>query len=134
MAWKNEGLVLPKVTASAIGQYVCVQNDTTTDSQVFVAGSCNVDAIGVSQASVPTYGLSIGVQVDKVAKILVAASVGAGARVMVASANGGIGPAIYPAAAPSGAAAGRVFSIGVIQEARNAGEYATVNIDPREIV
>lgn len=134
MAWKNEGMVLPKITASAIGQYVVVTADTTTDNQVFVAGSANVDGIGVSQASVPTYGLAIGVQVEKVSKILVVASVGAGARVSVASANGGIGPAVYPAAAPSGAAAAKSYSIGVIQEARLPGEYGSVFIDPRELV
>ena len=134
MAWKNEGLILPKIAASAIGQYVCVQNDTTTDSQVIVAGSSNVDVTGVSQASVPTYGMSIGIQVEKVSKVLVAASVGAGVRVMVASANGGVGPAAFPAAAPSGSAGARAYSVGIIQEARGAGEYGSVHIDPRELV
>lgn len=138
MAWKNEGQVLPKITASAIAQYVVVQGDATTDEQVFVAGTCNVIPVGVSQASVPTYGLSIGVQVDKVAKVLVVASVGANALVMVASSNGGIGPASWPAAAPSGGAtagaAGRAYAIGIIQSARAAGEYGSVFLDPREIV
>lgn len=132
MAWKNEGLVLPKIAASNIAQYVCVKNDTVND-QVIVAGANSDDVIGVSQASVPTYGMALGVQVDKVAKVLVAASVGAGARVSVASTNGGIGPVAAPAS--SGVPVGTpVYSLGVIQEARAAGEYGSVFIDPRQIV
>jgi hypothetical protein len=133
MAWKNEGFVLPKIAASAIAQCVCVKGDTTTDNQVFVAGANTDDVIGVTIATVPTYGLSVGVQVEGVAKVLVAASVGAGVRVSVASSNGAIGPVAAPASSgvPVGAP---VYSLGVIQEARGAGEYGSVFIDPREIV
>lgn len=131
MAWKNEGTLLPKIAASALAQCICVTLDTVND-QVYTAASNNIDAIGVTVATVPTYGYSAAVQVDKVAKVLVAASVGPG-RVSVASSNGAIGPVAAPAS--SGVPVGTpVYSIGYINEARAAGEYASVFIDPREIV
>lgn len=132
MAWKNEQTVLPKIAASALAQYICVKNDTV-DDQVFTAGANTDDVIGVSLATVATYGYSAGIQVEGVAKVLVCASVGAGARVSIGSSNGAIGPVAAPASSgvPVGAP---VYSLGVIQEARAAGEYGSVFLDPREVV
>lgn len=135
MAWNNVRRSQGAIAASALAQYVVVTPDTSTDNQVFTAGSANVDAIGVVfQATVPTYGYAVNVAIEGEVKCYVAASVGAGARVSVASANGAIGPAVYPAAAPSGAAAGRLYSIGRIIDAAAAGDLATIVLDPREIV
>ena len=139
MSWQNVKQTLPKIAASAIAQYVVVANDPTTDSQVLTAGSVGQDQIGVSLATVPTYGYSIPIAVEGVTKILVAASVGAGARVAVASTNGAIGPiaasgVLASGVGPSGTMQPTRYSIGVIQEARAAGEYGSVFIDPREII
>lgn len=133
MSWQNVKLTLPKIAASAIGMYVPVVGDATVDGQVVAAATVSQDTIGVSLATVPTYGYGIPIAVEGVTKMLVAASVGANARVGVASTNGGIGPVTATGAAPSGATA-RIYSIGITQEARAAGEYASVFIDPREIV
>lgn len=139
MSWQNVKNTLPKIAASALAQYVVVQGDTTTDEQVYTAGSNNVDLIGVSLASVPTYGYAAAIAVEGVVKILVAASVGANARVTVASSNGAIGPISASGVLPSGVGpSGNEqlprYSIGVTQSARAAGEYASVFLDPREII
>lgn len=135
MAWNNVVRSLDAIAASALAQYVCVTFDSSTDNQVFTAGSANVDAIGVVyQATVPTYGYAVNIAMEGFVKCYVAASVGAGARVSVASANGAIGPVVYPAAAPSGAAGARSYSIGRILAAAAAGDLATIELDPREVV
>lgn len=138
MSWQNVKLTLPKVAASAIGMYVVVANDQTTDGQVIPAGSAGQDAVGVSLASVPTYGYGIPVAVEGVVKVLVAASIGAGARAKVASTNGAIGPVVgsglATALGSALGAAGAVYSIGWVHEARAAGEYASLFIDPREVI
>lgn len=138
MSWKNEKLILPKIAASAIAQYVVVTNDLTTDEQVITAGSSNVEAIGITNATVPTWALAAGVVVEGVTKVLVVASTGAGARVGVASSNGGVGPVIgsgmATALGSALGAAGARYAIGTLQEARAAGEFGSVHLDPRQVV
>lgn len=138
MSWQNVKQTLPQIAASAVGMYVVVKKDATTDSQVVTAGSQNDDAIGISLATVPTYGYAIPVAVEGVTKVLVIASSGAGARMSVGSTNGGVIPVIASGLATGlGSALGAQgirYSVGVLQEARAAGEFGSLFIDPREIV
>lgn len=135
MSWNNVKMTLPKIAASALAQYVVVVPDTTTDSQVFTAADNTVLPVGVALATVPTYGYEAGIAVEGVVKVLVAASIGAGALAHVASSNGAIGP-IAASGVVASTAAGQAarFAVGVVQEARAAGEYASLFISPREII
>lgn len=138
MSWSRVTETSPKVAASAIAQYVVVSGDTAVDSQAFTAGSVGQDAFGISQATVPTYGYPLDVAVGGYSKVYVAASVGANSRVAVASTNGAVGPIVgsglATALGSALGAAGARYSIGVIQEARAAGEIGTVFIDPRQVI
>lgn len=138
MSFNKVGELIPKIAASAIGQYVALANDLTVDDQVFPAGSVGQEVIGVSIASVPTAAYAVAVAVSGDVKMLVAASIGAGARAAVASTNGAIGPisasGLATALGSALGAGGAKFSIGWVWEARAAGEYATVHIDPRQVI
>lgn len=135
MAWNNVLRSLPKIAASALNQYVCVTNDATTDNQVSVASTPNLDAIGVVyQATVPTYGYAVNIAVEGEVKVYFAASTGAGARVGVASTNGAVGPVNPSGPAPSGAGTARIYSIGFTESPHAAGDLGTVHLDPRQIV
>jgi hypothetical protein len=138
MSWQNVKQTLPGVAASAVAMYAVLKRDLTVDNQYFTAGSVNDDAVGISLATVPTYGYAVPVAVEGVTKVLVIASSGAGARMSVGSTNGGVIPVIPSGLATSIGSAlgvqGLRYSIGVLQEARAAGEYGSLFIDPREIV
>lgn len=135
MAWQNVTRSEPKIAASALNQYVVVTPDTTTDNQVQVASTQNLDAIGVVyQATVPTYGYAVNIAVEGYVKVYFAASTGAGARVGVASTNGAVGPVIPSGPVPSGPATARIYSVGRALEAHAAGDIGVIRLDPREIV
>lgn len=135
MAWINVLRSLPKINASAIGQYLCVTPDTTTDNQVTVASTPNLDCIGVTYtASLATYGYACNVAVEGEVKVWFAASTGAGARVGVASTNGAVGPVNPSGPAPSGAGTARIYSVGFTETAHAAGDLGTIHLDPRQIV
>lgn len=138
MSWARPGNTVPAVAASALAQYVAVAKDFTVDGQVITAGSVGQDVAGVNQASVPSYGLAANVVIEGYSKIIMAASTGAGARVAVASTNGAVGPitgsGLATALGSALGAAGARYSIGVLQEARAAGEIGTILVDPRQVI
>ena len=137
MAFNNVIYEESKIAASAIAQYVVVTPDTTTDNQCFVAGGNTVDAIGVTTATVPTYGYEVPIAVQGWVKCRVAASLGAGARVSVASANGAIGPlaAVGFVGQPSLPIASQIpkYGIGRALNAAAAGDFTTIYLNPREV-
>jgi hypothetical protein len=116
--------------ASALAQYVAVRLDTATDNQALVASSSGFDVLGIVAATAATYGNLVPVTVLGVEKALCVASVGAGARVGVASTNGGLGPIVPTGAAASGAA--RTYAIGRSLMAAAPGTFFSVLIDPEQ--
>lgn len=141
MSHKNEGFTLTKIAASAVPQYVAVTAVVGTgagDNAYCVAASCNVDVLGLSIATVPTYGYEGAVVVGGITKGWVIASAGAGARMMVGSTNGGLIPitasGLATALGSALGAQGLRFAVGILQEARAAGEYGSIHLDPRQIV
>lgn len=138
MSWQNVKQTLPGIAASALAMYAVVKKDVTTDSQYFTAGSALDDQVGISLATVATYGYVFPVAVEGVTKVLVIASAGAGARMTVGSTNGGVIPiaasGLATALGSALGAQGLRFSIGVLQEARAAGEFGSLFIDPRQVI
>lgn len=141
MSHKNEGQTFTGIAASAIPAYVPLTRTVGTgaqDNAVAIAASANQDVVGMSIATVPTYGYEVAVVVSGITKALVIASSGAGARMMVGSVNGGVIPVTASGLATSlGSALGALgarYSIGTLQEARAAGEYGSIAIDPRQLV
>ena len=70
---------------------------------------------------------------DGKAKAVCGASVGAGARVAIASTNGALGPAAAAGGA-GGASLGARYQVGLTLRAYAAGDIMTVLLDPGQIV
>lgn len=119
-------------SASNLGQYLPVKLVTGATGRYFVlCTTTGDDVIGVSQASAATYGTPVPVAKDGITKALFAASCGVGARVAVASTNGGLGPqTLSGVGAGSGPA---VFSVGRAYEPAAAGGIYMVVLDPSEV-
>ena len=124
--------------ASAYLFGVAVMGDPASDEKMLAAGSIGAEGIGISAATVATYGLDSQVVFRGVAKGLVAASLGAWARVGPANASGALGPALASGQlASSGASAGLYparYSVGQALAAGVAGDIIPVLLDPRQIV
>jgi hypothetical protein len=113
------------VAASTVAEHVAVTLDTTA-GQVVLAASCNLKPQGVTDTAA-SQGLSVTViEETSIAKVICAASVGAGAVVGVASTNGAIGPI-------AGASGSTKWSLGESRTAAGAGETFSVYINPRQL-
>lgn len=131
MAYTNHGERLSLKAASAIAQNVPVMflpGGSALDLTVQRAGSVNDIAVGMTIATVASYGDPVAVVVSGEAKAIAGASLGAGALVGVGSTNGILIPQSPSAAATAmelrtivgralvNAAAGDVFTIQVKAE------------------
>lgn len=140
MAYTGDQQTLSLVFASAMGQYLPVfMNLASSRDRVAVpAGTIADDVIGLTRATVGTYGLAETVVVGGFAKAIAAASLGAGARVAVGSTNGKLIP-ITPSGIGTGlgsalGAADIRYMIGRSLEAAAAGAIFTVLLDPGQVV
>lgn len=140
MAHYDHGLVLPFVAGSAVGQGVAVKMPiaSSRNEVVIPAAAVTDDLVGLTIATQATYGYEVAVLVSGVGKARAAASVGAGAKVGVASTNGALGPVLASGTLASfGASAGLQparYVVGRALTAAAAGEYFAVLLDPAEIV
>lgn len=143
MSHKTEGFELPLKAASAIGQYVPVRfvgdphggfGGSALSETVVRTGSWNELALGMTIATVATYGQEVAVQFTQVTKGIAGASLGAGAPVAVGSTNG----ILVPVQATGGAASANLvatkFSVGIALKNAAAGDYFPVLLKPDQIV
>lgn len=134
MAHADHGPAYPFVAASQLKFGVAVKADTTVAEQVLPAASTNDEIVGITIATVPTYGAPVAIVRSGVAKAIAAASTGHMARVGVASTDGSFGPISASAAGASGVAIALRYSMGWALKAAAAGEVFPVLLDPRQIV
>lgn len=122
----HRGEGLPVFAASPINPKTFVRWDTS-DRKVLPLATNSQEPLGAVHATALTgEGLAVH-ETKSIVKAVAAASLGAGADLMVASTNGALGPA---AAGASGVVRWRV---GVSQEAAAAGETFSVYVNPRQI-
>lgn len=140
MAHANNGLVLPFVAASAIGQGVIaamLPPASSANEKVVAAPSQGYLGIpfGITQATQASAGLEVAVIVSGVAKVRAAASIGAGVFVVAASTNGAAGPKVASGVASGVVTASAIqlpqFVVGKSLTAAAAGEFFSclVNVD-----
>jgi hypothetical protein len=136
MAWYDHWNIIPGgVAASAINAYLPVKQNPGVDSGFVAAASVNDDVVGMTIATVPTWGGDLAVVFQGVAKAIAGASLGAGARVGVGSSNGVLVPIPASGVASGGAAVNLRFSIGRAQTgATVAGQVFSVLLQPEQIV
>lgn len=126
MAHYRHENVLPKLAASnAMAAHRPVQ-DTAVKDRVGPVATNNVQVLGVSIATAASAGDPHAVVDRGVVKLLAVASIGAGAEVMVASANGGVGVA----AAASGFTR---WSVGISQTPAAVGDTFSVLLRQRQL-
>lgn len=134
MAHKTEGFTLPLKAASAIAQYVPVTPvpaGSSLSETVYRAGSVNDMPLGMTIATIATYGLEVAVVVNGVVKGVAGASLGAGALVGVGSTNGILIPLVPSAAATAMALR---WAVGVALKNAAAADYFPVLVKPDQIV
>jgi hypothetical protein len=131
VAGENVLFNLNAISASDLAQYVPVKQ-IASDNVFGLAATTTDDIIGVSQASSATYGSPVPVAFYGISKVLCGASIGAGARVGIASTNGAVGPIIPTGAAASGAI--RTYVLGRSLKAAAPGDYLEVVLDPTELI
>lgn len=119
---------LPMVAASAVNADVAVRVAASGNTWSVVACSTSAqEPLGVSMASAPNPGDAVTVQDDgNIPKVTAAASLGAGADVMVGSSNG----ALAPANAPVGSG---VWLLGKSLSPAAAGEKFSLYVRPRQV-
>lgn len=134
MSFENHKHVLSGNAASPIAQYVAVKQNPANNNQFITAATSLDDVIGLSIATSPSALSDCAVLFSGVGKAIALASLGAGAIVAVASANGQLGPI---AASGVASALGNVqlprFSVGRALENAAAGAIFAVALDRREI-
>jgi hypothetical protein len=113
------------LAASTIAEHVAVKLDTT-EGQCVLAASSNVKPFGLTDTAASQGNAVTVIEQTSIAKAVCAASVGPGAIVGVASANGALGPV-------SGASGSTVWSIGESRTNAAAGETFSVYINPRQL-
>jgi hypothetical protein len=139
MAYKGEQEVVTLTVGSLIGAHLPVFLDiaSSRDRVAVPASSVTQDVVGLTIATGASVGNTVGVAVAGFAKAIAAASLGAGARVGIASDNGALGP-IGPsglvAHVGSGGAVAPKFQVGRAIEAAAAGAIFTVYLDPAQIL
>ncbi len=136
MTWKDHGLELPFKAASAIGAFMPVFQPiaSSRDDTVVLAASHNNDVLGLTIATVATYGDPVAVVVTGVAKGVAGASLGAGARVAVGSTNGVLAPLLASGAASGGAAVNARYIVGRAMQAAAAGDIFPVLLGGEQII
>lgn len=140
MADYNHGDVYPFQAASAVGAWVPVFQPlaSSRDEYVVPAATNSQDIIGLTIATAATYNDPVAVVTRGRAKAIAAASVGAGARVGIASANGALGPltpsGVSTALGSALGGAGVRFQVGRSLKAYASGDVMTVLLDPAQIV
>lgn len=139
MADYNHEAVESFIAASQIGAYLPVfQNIASSrDDYVVPQTVVNGEIIGLTIATVPTYGDPVAVVLSGRAKAICAASVGAGALVGVASTNGALGPVLpsgITAHIGSGGDVAARYAVGRTLKAYAAGDVMTVIVDPRQVI
>jgi hypothetical protein len=140
MAYTGDQITRSFKFASAIGAYrpVFMPLASSRDETVVPADSNTQDVIGLTRATVGTYGEAAAVVVGGVAKAIAAASLGAGVRVAIASTNGALGPltpsGLSTALGSALGAAGARFVVGRSLHAAAAGAVFSVLLDPGQII
>lgn len=143
MAHKTEGFELPLKAASAIAQYVPVRfvgdahggfGGSSLSETVVRTGSWNELALGMTIATVATYGQEVAVQVNQVTKGVAGASLGAGAPVGVGSTNGILVPLLATGGAASANLVGTRFAVGIALKNAAAGDFFPLLVKPDQIV
>lgn len=133
MAHNNNGLVLPFLAASAIGQGVVAAMPlaSAANESVIAAPSSGFAGVlvGITQATQASAGREIAVITDGVAKARAAASIGAGAWVGAGSVNGALVPVLPSAGAQASSGILRQ-AVGYALTSAAAGEYFSVCIKP----
>lgn len=140
MAYTGDQITVSAKLASAVGAYLPVfaPVGSSRDETVVPAGSQNHEVIGLTRATVGTYGEAAPIVVFGIAKAYAAASIGAGALVGVGSTNGRLIPIV-----PSGlstalgsalGAAGLRFAVGRALHAVAADGIFSVLVDPRQVI
>jgi hypothetical protein len=137
MAHNTEGPKLPLFAASAIAQYVPVQflqGGSSLNESVIPAGSINIFAVGMTEATVPTYGMEVAVKYGSVSKAIAGASLGAGALVGVGSTNGILIPLTASNIASAANGSGLRYQVGVALKNAAAGDIFPILVKPDQIV
>lgn len=134
MSFENHKHVLSGTGASPIAQYVAVKQNPAVNNQFLTAATSLDDVIGLTISTCPSAGGDCAVLFQGIGKAIALASLGAGAIVAVASANGQLGPI---AASGVASALGNVqlprFAIGRALENAAAGAIFAVALDRREV-
>jgi hypothetical protein len=128
--------------ASAISQYVPVGPlvaGSELDETVIRAGSYNVLPIGMTIATVPTYGQPVAAEARRgyVTKGIAAASLGAFSPIAVGSTNGHLIPLCPSGLTAHIASAGDVpvrYIVGYAQESAADGDVIRIVFDPQQIL
>jgi hypothetical protein len=127
MAFELHTNPLPGIAATVIADQSAVRFiPGATQRAVGPVASTNQEPVGVVDAGATSLAPVTVYGEHSYVKALAVASVGAGANVGHASANGALGPVV----AASGAA---VWRIGVSQEPAAAGQVFTVLVNPRQL-
>lgn len=143
MSQKIEGFQIPLKAASAIAQYVPVRfvgdahggfGGSALSETVVRAGSWNELAIGMTIATIATYGLEVAVAYTGEVKGIAGASLGAGAPVAVGSTNGILIPVLATGGPATANLVGTRFAVGIALKNAAAGDYFPVLLKPDQIV
>ena len=128
MAYYDHGKTLSLKAGSAMGQGVVVHMPLASpiNETVIPAASVNHQALGLTIATVGSYGHEVAVLISGIGKARAAASLGAGAPVGAASTNGALGPVV--------AASAGIWAAGRALTSAAAGEYFACLVGPRQIV
>lgn len=140
MPYTGDQDALSLKVASAMGAYLPVFMPLASPLRetVVPAASVNQDVIGLTRATVGTYGKAEPIVVRGIAEGLAAASIGAGALVGIASTNGALGPIV-----PSGLSTALGSALGaqtlryvVGRSLHNvaAGETFSLFLNPSEVI
>lgn len=99
------------------------------DETVVPQASFNIDVLGVARATVATPGLPVQVDLDGWTKVLAAASIGAGSRIVVGSTNG-----VVILSAVGTVASQIKYSIGTAEVSAVTGDLFAIKLKPEQIV
>lgn len=137
MAHSNVETPLPLKAASAMAQWVPVQflqGASALTETVMRNGSWNIEALGMTIATVATYGDPVAVVVDGVCKGIAGASLGAGAYLSIGSTNGILVPVAASGVASPASTGEARFIVGKSLYNAAAGDVFSFLLDPGQIV
>lgn len=134
MAHFQHEIVYPGKTASAVPQYMPLTKTLAVDEQFQVPSSSLERIVGFSLATTASPGGDVAVVVAGWAKAIAAASLGAGAHVILGSINGAmIGVIPSGVASALGVTQAPRFSVGIALTNAAAGQVFSVLLQPGEI-